>query len=98
MLKLELVINTAIFLAPKGYGFITVNGDEILKVKGLSNNVLKNYHFSHLLVLLFKPVDAYVYFTQENWFPNIIEGEILISEVAYQLKVTSNKRMPIYRE
>ena len=35
-------------------------------------------------------------FTQEKWFRKTIEGTISISDVAYTLKVTSNKREAIY--
>jgi len=34
--KLEYVINRAVFLAPKVYGLITTDGQEIIKVKGLT--------------------------------------------------------------
>ena len=35
-------------------------------------------------------------FTQEKWFKSLYEGKIRVSDVAYQLKVTSNKRKNIY--
>ena len=37
-------------------------------------------------------------FTQDKWFKKIIEGEIRISEVAYNLCATSNKRKHLYVE
>lgn len=35
-LKLEHVIDKAVFLAPKVYGLVTSNGEEIIKIKGVS--------------------------------------------------------------
>ena len=55
-MKLEHIINKAVFLAPKVYGLIDTEGNQIIKVK----------------------------------------GEITISDVAYTLKVTSNKRQAVY--
>lgn len=40
-LKLEYVIKKAVFLAPKVYALITEDGKEIIKVKGLTNEVIK---------------------------------------------------------
>jgi hypothetical protein len=33
--KLEHLISKAVFLAPKVYGLIDVNGDEVIKIKGV---------------------------------------------------------------
>jgi len=41
-------------------------------------------------------LDSKLEFTQEKWFKKIMEGDITVAEVAYTLKVTSNKRVPIY--
>src|SRR6201992_1337145 len=89
--KLEHVINRAVFLAPKVYGFITIEGDEILKVKGLKNEGLK---ISDLEALLIK--DTSKEFTQDKRMKKIIEGEISVIDTAYTLKTTSNKRQAIY--
>jgi hypothetical protein len=35
-------------------------------------------------------------FTQEKWFKKTLEGDIKLGDVAYTLKTTSNKRMPVY--
>ena len=35
-LKLEYEIGNAVFIAPKVYGFVTTNGETVIKVKGLS--------------------------------------------------------------
>lgn len=51
-------------------------------------------HIQDLEKLLVK--DSKMEFSQEKWFKKVFESDIQISEVAYQLKVTSNKRAPIY--
>jgi hypothetical protein len=93
-LKLEYIINNAVFLAPKVYGFITESGDEVIKVKGIKENVASTLNINDLEDLLVK--DSTREFTQEKWYKKLIEGEITISDIAYTLKVTSNKRSPIY--
>ena len=40
--------------------------------------------------------DASRYFSQEKWFRAFSTGEIAVRDVAYQLKVTDNKRQAIY--
>jgi DNA polymerase type B, organellar and viral len=92
--KLEHVITRAVFLAPKVYGFITEGGEEVIKVKGITKDILTDVHISDLEALLFQ--DSSKDFTQEKWFRKTIEGTISISDVAYTLKVTSNKREAIY--
>lgn len=91
--KLEHTLLKAVFLAPKVYALITSTGDEIIKVKGLDKDELK-INFNELELLLVK--DSAKEFTQEKLFKKLIEGEITIKEAAYTLKVTSNKRAPIY--
>ena len=93
-LKLEYEISRAVFLAPKVYGFVTIGGDEIIKVKGITKNVLKTIHIQDLENLLVK--DSNMEFTQAKWSKKVIEGDISISDVAYNLKITSNKRENIY--
>jgi len=92
--KLENVLSKAVFLAPKVYGLITEDGKEIIKVKGLKDEALVDIHFKDLEQLLV--LDSKLEFTQEKWFKKIMEGDITVAEVAYTLKVTSNKRVPIY--
>jgi hypothetical protein len=31
-----------------------------------------------------------------QWFKKVLEGEITVTDVAYTLKTTSNKRAPVY--
>jgi hypothetical protein len=93
-LKLEHTIDRAVFLAPKVYGLIDVDGNEVIKVKGINHDVASTLHINDLEYLLVK--DSTREFTQEKWFKKVIEGDITISDVAYTLKVTSNKREVIY--
>jgi hypothetical protein len=92
--KLEHVINRAVFLAPKVYGFITTEGLEIIKVKGVHHDVSSNIHINDLEHLLIE--DSSRLFSQEKWFKKLIEGEIQVTDVIYTLKATSNKREAIY--
>lgn len=63
-------------------------------MKGINHSLAKDLKVSELEQLLIK--DSSREFNQEKWFKKIIEGEISVSDVAYTLKVTSNKRAPIY--
>jgi len=92
--KLEYILKRAVFLAPKVYGFITTDNEEVIKVKGLNKDLLTDIHVQDLENLLF--IDASKEFNQTKWYKKVIEGEITVTEVAYTLKVTSNKRNPIY--
>ena len=94
--KLEHTIERAVFLAPKVYGLLTTDGTEIIKVKGIVNELLADIHFQDLQDLLFK--DSSKEFSQEKWFKKVLEGDITVNEVAYTLKSTSNKRRSIYIE
>jgi hypothetical protein len=96
LLKLEYVIDKAVFLAPKVYGLITSDGDEIIKIKGITPDAIKkeDLHISDLESLLYQ--DSIREFNQEKWFKNIKTGTITVSDIAYTLKVTSNKRQAIY--
>jgi hypothetical protein len=94
LLKLEYVISRAVFLAPKVYGFITQEGDEVIKVKGVTQNVASGIHINDLEHLLIK--DSHKIFNQQKWHKSLTKGEIGIHDVLYNLKVTSNKREAIY--
>lgn len=67
---------------------------KVIKVKGISSSVLKNVKIHNFASLLLKNLS--MEFTQEKWFKSLYEGKIRVSDVAYQLKVTSNKRKNIY--
>ena len=92
--KLEHTILRAVFLAPKVYAFIDLKGNEVVKVKGLGKIALQNTHIKDLEALLQK--DTTKYYSQTKWFKKLYEGTITISDILYQLKVTNNKRAPIY--
>jgi len=95
-LKLEYVIKKAVFLAPKVYALVLEDGTEIIKIKGLTSNTIlsENIHFSDIANLLIQ--DSTREFTQEKWFKSITKGTITVSDVAYTLKATSNKRQAVY--
>jgi len=93
-LKLEHAVSKAVFLAPKVYALITDKGQEIIKVKGLTEGALSEVHINDLEQLLIQ--DSTREFNQTKWFKKVIQGDISIQDVAYTLKVTSNKREPIY--
>ena len=93
-LKLEHVVTKAVFLAPKVYGLVDVDGSEIIKVKGVVKEMLADIKVSDLEQLLTE--DSSREFTQTKWYKKVIEGEISVSDVAYTLKVTSNKRDSVY--
>jgi hypothetical protein len=92
--KLEYIIKRAVFLAPKVYSLITTDNEEIIKVKGVKSELLQDIHIHDLENLLIK--DSSKVLTQEKWFKKVLNGDITVNEIAYALKVTSNKRSPIY--
>lgn len=93
-MKLERICKDAIFLAPKVYALKEENGTEIIKIKGLTANVISNLSFSDLEELLHK--DSSREFSQAKWFRSITEGNISIKNQEYTLRVTNNKRELIY--
>ena len=93
-LKLEHTIKKAVFLAPKVYAFVTVDGQEIVKVKGVTQDAKSDIDFSTIDNLLVK--DSSKEFSQEKWYKKTLAGEITVGDVAYNLKATSNKRFSIY--
>jgi len=94
--KLEHIIKNAVFLAPKVYGLITDENKEIIKVKGVTPDALTNESitFDNLTNLLIQ--NTHKDFTQEKWHKSITKGTITVSDIAYTLKVTANKRKPLY--
>jgi hypothetical protein len=94
LLKLEHTISRAVFLAPKVYGFITDDGQEVIKVKGVTHEIASGIHINDLEHLLIQ--DSNKVFSQQKWYKSLTKGEIGINDVLYNLKVTSNKREAIY--
>jgi len=93
-LKFEHVINRAVFLAPKVYGLVDVDGNEIIKAKGITQDVMEGITFNDLEQLLIK--NSKKEFNQDKWFKKVFEGEITVNDVIYTLKTTANKRSAIY--
>ena len=92
--KLEYVVKRAVFLAPKVYGLITDNGEEIIKIKGMTHDVISNLHIGDLEQLLI--LDSKKEISQSKWYKNVNEGDITINKIAYTLQITSNKREAVY--
>jgi hypothetical protein len=92
--KLEHEISEAVFLAPKVYGFITSDGSEVIKIKGIAKEQVSKITLADLKKLLVKETSMYI--TQEKWYKSIFEGDIEVVKVAHELKATSNKRQPQY--
>ena len=90
LFKLERICKNAVFLAPKVYGLVEENGNEIIKVKGLNSKSLSNINITDLKALLIK--DSNMEFNQDKWFKHMEKGEITINNQIYTLKVTANKR------
>jgi hypothetical protein len=93
LMKLEATCKKTVFLAPKVYGYITEEGKEIIKIKGLKKPDL---NLNELESLLLK--DSSKEITQEKWFRSIEESNITIKDQIYTLKVTGNKRLLIYKD
>ena len=84
--KLECEIDTGIFIAPKVYGFKTVEGKETIKIKGLSKEAVDGVTLTDLLKLL---VDKYqMVLTQDKWHKNLFDGNISVVSTAYKLVAT----------
>jgi len=91
-MKLENILDKAIFLAPKVYYLITETGEHIYKVKGLSHDI--ELTFDNFEDLLFK--DSFLKRIQTKWRRNLSEGNMSILNEVYTLQVTNNKRKLIY--
>lgn len=95
-LKLEHTIKKAVFLAPKVYGIIDTDGNKIIKVKGITHDLSSQLSIIDLENLLVENTSKE--FTQEKWYKKVMEGEITISDIAYNLKATNTKRVAIYKD
>jgi hypothetical protein len=89
--KLENIFNKAVFLAPKVYGGITENGEEIIKIKGFKNPI----PFEELEKLLH--LGNSLKLNQEKWYKTLNDGNISIQDQLYTLNATENKRNLIYK-
>ena len=93
-LKLEYTIKKAVFLAPKVYALISDDDKLIIKAKGLKHDAISDLKLSDIESMLIK--DSTREFSQEKWNKSILEGKIIINDILYTLKATSNKRLAIY--
>jgi len=94
LVKLEHIIKKAVFLAPKVYGFVDIDGNETIKIKGVTEEVTSNLSVGDLENLLI--LDNNRIFNQHKRYKNLMSGSITINDVLYNLKETSNKRSAIY--
>ena len=92
--KLEHICSKGIFLAPKVYGLLTTEGNEIIKIKGLNKAGISNLSIASLEALLKQ--DETLTLNQERWFKKLQDGTITVKEQLYSLTVTGNKRELIY--
>ena len=67
-MKLEHICNKVVFLAPKVYGLLSIDGKEIIKVKGLNN--LNDITINHLEELLIK--DNKLEIDQDKWYKSLV--------------------------
>ena len=89
-MKLEHIFKEAIFLAPKVYGGITIEGKNIIKIKGSKNSL----EYIKMKELLYK--DKFTKIPTEKWYRNIGEGNITIKNELYTLTINEGKRKLIY--
>ena len=94
--KLEYIVKKAVFLAPKVYGLVDLNDNEVIKIKGVTDEITSKVNIKDLDLLLHH--DTHKVFNQHKWFKSLLTGTITISDVLYNLKVTSNKRRTIYQD
>ena len=93
-MKLENIIDKAIFLAPKVYYLETIDGKVIYKVKGLKHEVeLTKTDFENLL---FKQSSLEKF--QTKWIKSFENANFKIKNEIYTLQLTNNKRKLIYDE
>ena len=99
-LKLEHVINKAVFLAPKAYCLQLVDGSYVIRIKGFNQkdgqHKQVNLNIDSFYSLL--STDSAINLKQEKWFRDLGAGSINILQQTYELKQNSNKRITIYNE
>jgi len=93
-MKLEHIITKGVFLAPKVYALITDQGEQIIKAKGLTKDVIIDINIADFEFLLSK--DSSKIFNQSKLSKSLYNSDIEIKNTIYTLKATSNKRQNIY--
>ena len=98
---MEGIIEKAIFLAPKADYLKYVNGDEVIKVKGLNasviNSLLKSDILNFNVFVELLEQDRHTVVNQHKSLKNLLDGSLDIIEQTYSIKHTSNKRELIYK-
>lgn len=86
--KLERIIKEAVFIAPKAYGFIETNGNEVVIIKGLSANGIINVPYSSLkqLELDGKKINIH----QTRSFKDINNATVFVDDIKYTLSKPYN--------
>lgn len=97
-LKLEYIIDKAVFLGPKAYCLKLDNGDNIVKIKGLPQDSVNKseININHFFALLFEGVGLDIKQTKMVKAPQL--ATITLQDQVYNLKQNSNKRIIIYNE
>jgi len=91
--KLEGLYKEAVFIAPKVYALIEINGKEIVKCKGYKNKDLTFNDLKNLLTL-----NESIKLPQQKWYKSIEESKITIKNQLYTLQATGNKRLLMYNK
>jgi hypothetical protein len=73
-----------------------MEGQEIIKVKGVAKEQSAELTIADMTGLLTK--ESSKLFSQHKWYKDAFKARIEVAEVAYELKVTSNKRMAQYEQ
>jgi hypothetical protein len=97
-LKLESICDKGVFLAPKVYATVDLEGKETIKIKGLSKSSIINSNINLELLSSLLIKDSSLEFNQEKWYKHLNLGNISIKSQIYTLKVTNNKRLLIYKD
>jgi len=91
-LALESKYNKFITLGPKFYGGITVDGQEIVKVKGLAKESLPSFNELEILLENGKTLTT----KNQKSFKDLGLGTITLKNLDYLIKPTENKRDFVY--
>jgi hypothetical protein len=94
LLKLEYIFKEAVFLGPKIYAGITIDGNYISKVKGFKNS--KEIPFDKMKSLLIK--DSVLHLNHTLWFRSFKKSNISLKNLTYEFRATENKRKFIFNE
>lgn len=90
-LKLEYILKEGVFLGPKMYGGIKIDGEEFSKIKGFTEPI----PFQDLKILLHKNNNLIL--NHDKWFRDFNNANINIKNMIYTVAVTENKRLSIYK-